>query len=96
MPKVVKLSIDQLKSMIGEAKAGMKGGSMGDVEKVAKKTKEVEADEYANTLEKEVDYYKGLKEHEQKLVKKLEQVRGLIKQKAKKINEARKKKAKKA
>jgi len=39
------------------------------------KAKEVDADEYADTLEKELDHMKALKIHEQKLLNALQQVR---------------------
>lgn len=37
--------------------------------------KEVEADEYADTLENQVNHYKKLKIHEEKLQKKLQQIK---------------------
>ena len=92
MARVHKLSVQQLKKLIAEEKAGL--GQIRDVEKEPKKTKEVEADEYADTLEKDVDHYKGLKESEVKLEKKLAQVRQRRSRLAKKINEARKTKKK--
>lgn len=71
MPRVYKLSIGQLKKIIAEEKAA----HIVDVEKHAKKTKEVEADEYADTLEKEIDHAKAMKIKEAKLVSELKKVR---------------------
>ena len=50
---------EQAKFKLREAKKGKK---LGDVEKEAKKTKEVDAGEEADTLVKHVDHAKGLKE----------------------------------
>ena len=62
-----KLSMKELGQLIREEAEVAAGGK--DVESVAKKTKEVEADEYADTLEKDKDHLsdielnKGLKEN---------------------------------
>jgi hypothetical protein len=52
-----------------------KFGAEKDVEKVAKGTEEVDADEYADTLEKHIDYAKALKVEEARLVKRLGKIR---------------------
>ena len=83
--KVYKLSVPQLKKLIAEEKA-----KISDVSSCAKKTKEVEADDFADTLEKDVDHYKGLKETENKLKRQLESVRKKKALLAKRINESRK------
>ncbi len=87
MARVFKLTPGQLKNIIAEEKARL--GSMEDVEKAAKKTKEVEADGFADTLESEVDHYKGLKESEIKLSKRLSAVKKKRQALAKKLNEAK-------
>lgn len=86
MPRVVKLTVEQLKRMIAEEKA-----SMGDVEKVAKKTKEVDADDYADTLEKDIDHLKAMKIKEAKLLKQLKSIREEMKKKTAKKPAAPKK-----
>lgn len=60
--KPIQLTSALLKSIIEEEVKGF--GDMEDVEKKAKETDEVEADEYADTIEHPVDYKKvnGLKE----------------------------------
>ena len=55
----MKLSARVLKQLVQEEVK--KFGKGDDVESVAKKTKEVDADEYADTLEKHVDMMKALK-----------------------------------
>jgi len=46
-----------------------------DVEKAAKDTDEVDADEYADSIEQDIDWMKALKIHESRLVRKLREVR---------------------
>ncbi len=46
-----------------------------DVEKVAKKAPEVDADEYADSIEQDVDWMKALKIHEIRLAKKIKRQR---------------------
>jgi len=86
MPKVVKLSVGALRKMIAEEKA-----SISDVSKEAKKTKEVEADDYADTLEKDVNHLKAMKVKEARLIKQLKSIRETMKAKSMKVNETRKK-----
>ena len=57
MAKVKKLTTEMLRRLVLEEKAKYEK----DLKKVAKKTKEVEADEYAHTLEKEIDHLAVLK-----------------------------------
>lgn len=71
MPRVFKMSVKQLKQMIAEEKAAY----VADVSKVAKKTKEVEADEWSDTLEKDVDHLKALKIKEARLLRDLKKLR---------------------
>lgn len=78
--KVRKLSIEGLKRIIAEEKA-----RMDSVEKRAKRTREVDAEDYADTLENDVDHYKGLKETEFKLTRRLAEVRRRKFQLARKI-----------
>lgn len=68
----MKLSASALKQLVQEEVS--KFGKVRDVEDVAKKTKEVEADEYADTLEKHVDQMKALKIEESKLKAKLAKI----------------------
>lgn len=51
-----------------------------DVEKVAKKTKEVDADEFASEIELDVDWIKALDIQEAKLVKKLQDLSKAVQQ----------------
>jgi len=90
MPRIVKLSVAQLQKMIAEEKSKL--GSMGDVTKQAKKTKEVQPDGYADTLEKEVDHLKAMKVKEATMIKDLKKLREEMKNRATKISESRKKK----
>ena len=46
-----------------------------DSEKAAKKTEEVDADEYADSIEQDIDWMKALKIHESRLARKLREVR---------------------
>ena len=67
MSEAKKLSAKALVGIIREEQAKFKlreakKGKLGDVEKEAKKTKEVDAGEEADTLAKHVDHAKGLKE----------------------------------
>lgn len=61
----MKLTAKGLKQLVQEEVG--KFGKVKDVKDVAKKTKEVEADGYADTLEKQVDQMKALKIEESKL-----------------------------
>lgn len=73
MKKVKKVSANALREFILKegAKAGF--GKMKDVESV-KPEKEVDADEFADTLEKDVDHLKALKIEESKLQRKLNKI----------------------
>ena len=61
----MKLSAKVLKQLVQEEVK--KFGKPEEVEKVAKKTKEVDADEFADTLEKHIDMMKALKIEEGKI-----------------------------
>lgn len=61
----MKLSAKVLKQLVQEEVK--KFGKPEEVEKVAKKTKEVDADELADTLEKHIDMMKALKIEEGKI-----------------------------
>jgi hypothetical protein len=68
MKRIKKLTLNELKKMVLKEKAKM--SSFGDgqkTEKVAKKTPEVDADEYADSLEHKIDYLKVLKIKENKM-----------------------------
>ena len=77
--RIKKLSPRLLKKMIVEEAAKLRrevlepGGE--DVEKVAAKTDEVDADDYAETIEQDIDWMKALKIHERRLMKKLQEVK---------------------
>lgn len=98
MPKVYKLSMEGLKKIIAaektklvkEAAAKSSFGPIRDVSKEPKKTKEVEADGYADTLEKEVDYLKAQKVQEAKLIMQLKRLREKMRYNQKKIEESKK------
>lgn len=82
MTKVYKLSVGGLKKLIAEEKARINKtltkesfGSVKDVEKEAKKTKEVDAEDLADTLEKPLDQLKVQKIKEAKLLASLKQCR---------------------
>lgn len=66
------LTARQLVKLIREEKA--KFGKGEDLEKAAKKTKEVEPDGYADTLEKKVNFLKNLKEEENRLLRRLREL----------------------
>ena len=68
----MKLSAKALKQLVQEEVG--KFGKVRDVEDVAKKTKEVEAGDYADTLEKHVDQMKALKIEESKLKARFAQI----------------------
>jgi hypothetical protein len=94
MPKVYKLSMGGLKKLIAVEKAALmrEGGDFGpvrDVEKEPKKTKEVDADELADTLEHEIDYLKAAKVQETKLLKQLKQLRESMRVSKQKIEKAK-------
>lgn len=72
----MKLSAKVLKQLVQEEVK--KFGKPEEVEKVAKKTKEVDADEYADTLEKHVDMMKALKIEESKIQKFLARAQGRL------------------
>jgi hypothetical protein len=56
-----------------------------DVEKAAKDTEEVDADEYADSIEQDVDWMKALKIHETRLVRKIREVRSFKKRIARRL-----------
>lgn len=97
MPKVYKLSMEGLKKIIAEEKAALIKeakstgfGPVGDVTKEPKKTKEVDAEDLADTLEKEIDHLKAAKVHEAKLLVQLKKLREKMRRSQKKIQEAKK------
>jgi len=80
---VKKLTPSLLRKIIEEETA--KFGDMDDVEKRAKDTEEVDADEYADSLEKHLDYVKALKVEEARVVKRLVKIREVKQRVLKKI-----------
>jgi len=56
-----------------------------DVEKAAKDTDEVDADEYADSIEQDIDWMKALKIHESRLARKLREVRTTKKRLARRL-----------
>ncbi len=94
MPRVIKLTVADLQRIISEEKGKL--GPMGDVGKEAKKTKEVQADKYADTLEKDVDHLKAMKVKEAALLQGLKKLREEMKAKAQRVQEAKSTKAKPA
>lgn len=82
MAKPRKLTIPLLRQLVLEEKAKIlaeakksKKGKMVDPESVASKTREIDADEYADTLEKHVDHLAMLKIKESKLLDELAMIR---------------------
>ena len=77
--RIKKLSPRLLRKMIVEEATKIRkevlepGGE--DVEKVAAKTDEVDADEFAETIEQDIDWMRALKIHERRLMKKLQEVK---------------------
>lgn len=67
-----KLDISELKKMIFEEKANVGAGE--SVEKRAKQTREIEADEYAETLENKIDFMKALKIEQRRLQRRLARI----------------------
>lgn len=92
MPKVYKLSIESLKGIIAEEKKRISEDTAPkQVREVPKKPdKEVEADEYADTLEDPVNWLKAAKVKEGRLLKALKKLREGMRRKRRKINEAKK------
>lgn len=90
--KVVKITTDQLRSIVLEEKAKFesrlaeaakikrRSAKLNEAEKFVKEPKKVEADGYAQTLEKEIDYMKALKIKETQVRKALTKI-----QEAKKV-----------
>jgi hypothetical protein len=79
---LVKMIREERAKFLAEKKAKKgksKFGKMQDAEAVAKKTKEVDADKYADTVpevEKHIKEFKRLKEEERRLVARLKEVSG--------------------
>jgi hypothetical protein len=71
--KAVPLTKKLLGSIIAEEMAGF--GKEEDVEKRAKETEEVDADELADSLEKKIDMISALKIEEHRIVKRLAQIK---------------------
>ena len=84
-----------LKKIIANEKAALvrEGfGAMGDVTKQSKKTKEVEADKYADTLEQPIDHMKAMKVakvQEAKLLMQLKRLREKMRYSQKKLEESK-------
>ena len=77
MSRVRKLTPSLLRRMVLQEKRRMhevleQGG--GDSEKVADKTKEVPADDLADSIEQDIDWMKALKIKESKLKKRLKKI----------------------
>jgi len=91
MPKVHKLSVNVLKRLIQQESKSLREAAIEDVSKIAKKTKEVDADEHGTkkVLEKDLDQLKAQKVKEAKLVRMLKTLRESMKVRRKRINEAR-------
>lgn len=70
--KPIKLTSKILTRLVAEEVG--KFGDMEDVEKRAKETDEVDADEQADSLEKKIDYAKALKIEENRLRRRLAKV----------------------
>lgn len=88
MSKTKKLTIPMLQKLIREEKEAFladKKKFEKDVHDAAKKTEEVDADEYADTLEKEVDFQAALKIKESQLVKSLNQIRSQLQESRKRV-----------
>ena len=79
--KARSLSKKTLEKMISEEKFNL--GSVRSTEKVAKETKEVDANDYANSLAKHIDYAKALKIEETRLTTRIRKVQ-IIREKLKK------------
>ena len=104
MPRIYKLSVSGLKSLIAEEKAalikqmseakgkGVSGfGPMGDPCKKAKDTKEVDADEYGTEKvhEKDIDQLRAQKIKEAKLLMQLKRLRESMRETKKRIEEGK-------
>lgn len=70
----MKLTTEYLRTMIIE-EMRKKFGKPKSTEDAAKETKEVSADELADTVEKKIDYVKALKIEESRLIKRLSQIK---------------------
>ncbi len=70
---VRKMSVSELNTLIKETIEEMSG--VTDVEDAGKKTREIDADEWADTLEKKIDMKKALKIKEHKALLYLESIR---------------------
>jgi hypothetical protein len=85
MKKIHKLTPQMLYRLVLEEKAKYEK----DLEKVAAATKEVDADEYANTLEKEVDFLAVLKIKEVQAKSDLKKIEEAKKRSMLRLREAR-------
>lgn len=74
IPMLRQLVLEEKQKILSEAK-GKKKGKTVDPESVAKKTREVNADEFADTLEKHVDHLAMLKIKEGRLLDELALIR---------------------
>lgn len=92
MPKVYKLSIEGLKRIISEERRALNEEGLGPIKDIPKKpNREVDADEFADTLEKDIDHLKAMKVSEAKLLKKLKQLREAKQRQVRKIKRSQKK-----
>lgn len=85
MKKIHKLTPQMLYRLVLEEKAKYEK----DLEKVAAATKEVDADEYANTLEKEVDFLAVLKIKEAQAKNDLKKIEEAKKRSMKRLREVK-------
>lgn len=87
--KVKKVSAAALKKLILKESEDAGFSGLQPLSKVPAKTKEVDADGFADTLEKQVDMLAALKIHEAKLTGRLKKVRAQRKKLHKRIAESR-------
>lgn len=83
--KVKKVTAKQLKRLILKESEDAGFSGLQPLSKVSKKTKEVDADGFADTLEKQIDMLAVLKIHEAKLTGRLNKIREQRKQLHKRI-----------
>lgn len=80
-----KLTLNELKKMIAEEKSNASSGE--DVSKRAKQTREIDAEDYADTLEKKIDFMKALKIEQRRLQVRLARINEQINETKKTIKE---------
>jgi hypothetical protein len=89
--KVTKVSAKQLKALILKESEDAGFPGLQPLSKVPNKTKEVDADELADTLEKQIDMLAALKIREAKLTGRLKKIREVKRRIHKRIAEGRSK-----